>query len=504
MSLSNRALKKSARVAAEILQMFDKVERGLIDLHEYQRVALEFIRANPFCALFIDLGLGKTITSLTLAVELLESEDVSKVLVIAPLRVANKTWPDEIPLWQHTAAHTFSVLTGSEANRLEAVRSSRGIHITNKESVEWLVDYWKADWPYDMVIIDESSAFKDHRTKRFKALRNVRPYIKRLIELTATPAAETYMHLFAQVFLLDEGKRFGKHITKFEERYFTYNKYSRKSTLRPGAKEEIEELIADICLVMRAEDYLDMKKPVFTQTKVRMTKREKEQYDHLEREFFIEIEDVDGEPVTIEAETAASLSAKLLQLASGVLYQTVETADEWGDFSKHRVVHEIHNHKIEELRRIVEEAQGDPILVSYHFKSSLDRLKKAFPQAVPMDKEGKAVTAWNKGKIPILLCHPQSAGHGLNLQKGGRRIVFFDIPWSLELYLQLIGRLQRQGQTRLVMVDHLVADGTLDELVVGVLQGKEGSQEELFRRLKSLQKRALAELKKRAAATRAA
>lgn len=525
---------------AEFIQSkFQSVVRLRKDLHEYQNTAVKFLLENPFSALFIDLGMGKSVISLTVIIELISRLSLKDyVLVIGPLRVVNETWPTEIGLWRHTAPLScvhirddILVKTINDAGqeerkkatlelkrkverteytrsrnkitkeRVEEVRSqaakkavrellkrtSGTVHLISREHIEFLVDAWGRDWPYKTVFIDESSCLKDHRTARFKALAKIRPLITRLHQLTATPAAESYLHLFAQIYLLDLGKRFGKNITKFTDEYFTYNRWSMKYKLREGADREIAELISDITLTMKAEDYLDLEKPVPIIDKVKLNDAEKALYDSLEKNFIVQLPN----GVEVEAETAAALSQKLLQMSSGVLYDTTLEVDEWGDFKEKLTVHHVHDHKIDKLKVIIEEAEGEPVLVSYHFKSSRDRLLKAFPNAVQMDKKGECVKEWNKGKIPILLIHPMSGGHGLNLQHGGRRIVFFDIPWSLELYSQLIGRLARQGQKFVVFVHHLIAEGTLDEGVVECLIEKNDVQEYLFLMLKKMQKKLL-------------
>lgn len=519
-------------------EKFALVERARADMHGYQDdIAVPFLRDNPFSALFVDLGLGKTVISLTVIADLLNSISFERALVVGPLRVVNQTWPTEIPMWEHTAPLTWTLIRDEELQeavrvagrvarapivaeaREEAVRrgfdpdldpiSTRGVinefvklrrdeiekarrkvarveirkatmrnpatvHLINREQLEFLVAAWGKDWPYDVVIIDESSSLKDYRTRRFKALRRVRPMIKRLHELTATPAAEGYMGLFAQMYLLDGGKRLGNNITTYRERYFVrgYDGYSWK--LRPGADEEIAAKIADICLTLKKEDYLkDLKEPVFNPRYVSLTADEARLYKSLERDFLMELPD----GTEIEAESAATLSSKLLQLASGAVYDDQKRA------------HRIHDHKIDELRQIVEEACGEPLLVAYWFQPSLKRLKEAFPQAVVMDPKGKAVGPWNKRKIPMLLMHPQGAGHGLNLQHGGHHLVFFDIPWSLELYLQTIGRLDRQGQSHAVILHHIIVKRTIEEYVVECLRNKQDAQETLFRYLKAQRRR---------------
>lgn len=527
-------------IAARIAAMFSDVEFDRQQMHPYQNEGLQFLKDNPYSALFIDMGLGKTVTAGTLAVDLLdfdEMEEDEQILIIGPLRVATDTWPNEFRKWQHMAAHKVQVvhvddddprinearkrgyklgmenaseLFTSERQkaatavatrhaaecreniRQEYATSKARIHIISRDWVEWLVNFHRAKWPYRTVIIDESSGFKDHNTSRFKALAkcrnstfaNGKPFIRRMHLLTATPAAESYLHLFAQLFLMDGGKRLGKEIRNFQERYFTENKYTRKWKLRPGGEEDILDKIKDICMVMKAKDYLDQEDPIFAVRHVHMTAAEEALYRTMEKDMIVQLSDGSE----IEAETAAALSSKLLQMGSGVLYETQllpgQTEDD--DHVKVKKVHQIHDHKIEMLKEIVEAAQGKPILVGYHFKSSLERLKRAFPKAVAMDATGKCIKDWNAGKIPMLLMHPQSGGHGLNLQKGGHNMVFFDIPWSLELYLQFIGRLARQGQKFRVLVQLLVCKGTLDETVVEALNSKGDAQEEMFKILQRM------------------
>ena len=513
----------------QIAFKFADVELCREQMHEYQRIGHKFILENPFSALFLDMGLGKCITTLTALVDLILSFEVEKVLVIGPLKVATDTWPNEIRKWEHTAVLNFEVIRcddddpelkaemrnaradgrrsgmsesairelvkkRAEAKR-ESIRrrkafSNASVHIINREQIEWLVNLHGKNWPYRTVIIDESSSFKDIQTHRFKSLAKVRRedgLITRMHLLTATPAAETYEHLFAQIYLLDLGERFGKHITRFRENYFTYNKYSRKYKLRTGCEEIILEKIKDICLVMKAEDYLDVDHPTIAPRMVMLSDEQIALYQTMEKEGYVQL--ADG--TEIEAETAAALSAKLLQMASGVLYETYMLED-WDteDMKKVKRVHELHTHKIDTLREIVEESNGATMLVAYHFKSSLARLRKAFPKAVVMDAAGKCLKDWNAGKIKMLLIHPQSAGHGLNMQKGGHNLVFFDLPWSLECYLQTIGRLARQGQKHHVVVQILLAIGTLDEYVFKMLNAKKDAQDMLFTLLKRMIRKA--------------
>ena len=472
-----------------IRQRFFDVKRGPEGMHSYQSdIAVPFLRDNPFSGGFLDLGIGKTVSTLTVLSELLsEFTSDNPVLVIGPLRVITDTWPTEIATWRHTAWMNYVVLRDEGKTRKEDLARSRAsIHLINWEMVDWLVHFHREQWPYRTVICDESSRAKDHTSQRFKALAKVRRtpgLITRLHILTATPAAESYIGLFTQIYLLDLGERLGKNITAYRERYFTYNKYSMKYTLRPGAEEEILSKIADITLVMKKKDYLPTAEPTVIQHKVILAPAQRELLKTLERDFIITLPD----GTELEARTAAILSSMLLQMASGCVYETLLLEDwETDDLKKVKKVHQLHDHKIEALKEIAEEAEneGKPLLVAYHFQSSLAKLTKAFPKAVVMDKAGKCIKPWNAGKIPMLLIHPQSAGHGLNLQYGGSTLIFYDLIWSLENYLQTIGRLDRQGQVNPVLVILLVAAGTRDEMVAECLAAKEDAQDKFFAILK--------------------
>lgn len=530
-------MKRDDGFLAYIRSKFADVVLEREQMHGYQNTGLDFMKKNPFSALFIDMGLGKTVTSATLIADLLgEFADDGKVLIIGPLRVATQTWPDEFRKWRHLAHLNLSVIhvddddprlkeaarigrnAGKENSsglfasekerdaqqgatravaqckedlRAAATLSDASVHVISADWIEWLVTFYrerKLPWPYKTVIIDESSGFKNHNSARFKAMQVVRDqpgFITRLHLLTATPAAETYEHLFAQIYLLDRGERLGRDITYFRKRYFTENKYTRKWDLRPDAEREILAKISDVCLVMKEEDYLPRVPPLFVTREVRMNEAQRALYLKLEKDMVVTLDD--GSEVV--ADTAAALSAKLLQMASGVLYETkLEPGqNEDDDNVKITKIHQIHTHKLEELKQIVEEAQGKPILVGYHHRASKDRLKAAFGKNITfMDADGKCVKPWNKGKIPILAMHPKSGGHGLNLQAGGHIVVFYDIPWSLELYLQFWGRLSRQGQKHRVTVFLLVCRDTLDETVVAALTRKEDAQAMLFRLMKRM------------------
>lgn len=495
--------------------------RGREDLHEYQRTATDFLHANPFSALFIDVGLGKTVICLTLLTELLERNAFKRVLIIAPKLVAEETWPAEIPAWRHTCYLTYTLLrpTGDEPEiesaiwradfdaavddlnsrereklkkkyitqakeqvRLRLVQEDTMIHIISKEQIEWIVDYWGSKWPYDVVIYDESSGLGDHNTVRFNKLKSIRPYMKRFHELTADPAAESYMKLFSQIYLLDRGERFGRYITHFRRIYFDHNSYSRTYKLRPEAKDLIIDKIVDICLVMKAKDYLPRNEPMIIMRPVSLSEKEMDRYKRFQKEFILDLDD----DIEIEAETAAALAMKLLQLCSGAVYDN------------ERQTHFVHDHKIEELKELVEEMQGEPLLVSYWFQSSLTRLRKSFPDALIMGKTKNAKSLWNTGKHPVMLIHPQGGAHGLNLQDGGWNLAVFDMFWSYELLHQLIGRIDRQGQlAEYCRVFMIATRGTRDFDVTSRQIEKKDAQEYLFNRIRYIRRKMLE--KKRAA-----
>lgn len=475
-------------LAAYLSERFARVQRSEADLHPYQHLLVDFLHENPFSFALVDMGLGKTVSVLTLLSRLAEDFAFRKALIVAPIRVARQTWPTEIGLWRHTAGLSYSLIRAEDDDpevlavppkqrtarkeeiRLAALRSPAPIHIINREAVEWIVERCGRKWPYDVLIVDESSSFRDHNAKRFRALAKVRRLVSRCHLLTATPATEGLMGLFAQTYLLDGGARFGTHITPFRERYFTFNPWAKTWKIRPGADEEIAGKIADIALVMKARDFLPLEEPKIIVRPVRLSPSQMARYREMEKNYVLELPSGD----VIEAVNAGVLNGKLTQLASGAIYDAG------------KAVHHLHDHKIEELQQIVEEAQGQPILVGYWYQSSLVRLRKAFPHATVMDQTGKAVTNWNLGKIPMLLAHPMGAAHGLNLQAGGHLIAFFDLPWSYELYLQFICRLSRQGQQNPVRVYVISASDTVDETIFSALQIKENAQESLLARLRSL------------------
>lgn len=408
-----------------------------------------------------------TITALNELIN--ERFEVGKCLVVAPKRVAESTWPSEAEKWDHLKNLKISPILGSPKARKEAIAKEADIYIITRDNVAWLVDYLKEDWCFDTLVIDELSSFKNHASKRFKKLKTITPYLNRVIGLTGTPAPNSYMDLWAQVYLLDRGERLGKNITAYRRKYF--NAYNRgmytEYKLREGAREEIDEALADLCISMKAKDYLKLKDPLIVDYKVQMTKEERTLYQTMERDAVLHM----GED-TITAFSAAVVTNKLLQMANGAVY------DEDG------TVHEIHRQKLDALEELIEEASGENILVFYNFKSDYDRITEKFPQAVKLEGE-EDIRAWNEGKIPLLLAHPASAGHGLNLQEGGSVIIWYGLTWSLENYLQANARLHRQGQTSAVRIYRIVTEGTVDETVVKALEGKHIRQEELLEKLKA-------------------
>jgi len=396
--------------------------------------------------------------------------EVKKVLVIAPLRVAENVWDAEIEKWDHLKQLTTSKVLGPEKKRMKALDTEADIHIINRENVEWLVKLYEKNWPFDTVVIDELSSFKSNRAKRFRALRKIRPFIKRLIGLTGTPAPNGLIDLWPQLYLLDGGERLGKTITGYRERYFTPDKRSRDVIFtykpRPEAEETIHEKISDICISMKAEDYLDLPGRINNTISVYMPEKAKQKYDQLERDSLLPLLESD-----VEAGSAGVLTNKLLQMAGGAVY------DEYGE------VEEIHKAKLKALEEVVEAAAGKPVLVFYNYKHELKRIQKKFKARI-LDTN-KDIADWNKGEVPVMLAHPASAGHGLNLQTGGNIIVWFGLPWSLELYQQANARLDRQGQKETVIVHHLVTKETVDEDVMKVLENKESGQEALLEAVKA-------------------
>ena len=415
---------------------------------------------------------SKTVSTLTAIDELMFDRFlVQRVLVIAPKRVAETTWTDEAAEWEHTAGLRLSVVLGSQQDRLAALSRKADIYVINRENVVWLVEHFGRAWPFDMIVIDEASSFKNHQAKRFKALRKVRPLASRIVELTGTPAPNGLLDLWAQLYLLDRGERLEKSITRYRDRYFEPDKrdghivYSWK--LKPGAADAIYEKIGDICVSMKSEDYIQLPPVILNTVPVMLDAAAKRKYDELERDLVLNIEEKD-----ILANTAAALSGKLLQMANGAVYA-----------EEREVVH-IHDAKLEALAEIIDCNAGKSVMVFYYFKHDLQRLKERFPDAREL-KTADDIHGWNAGKIPLLLVHPASAGHGLNLQHGGHIVVWFGLTWSLEMYQQANKRLHRSGQTEPVIIHHLVARGTVDEDVMRALRNKGNSQDAMLDAVKA-------------------
>lgn len=435
--------------------------------HDYQIYASKFILDHPACALMLDLGLGKTVTVLSSLWELLlERFEVGRVLIIAPKRVASGTWPQEIEKWDHLKGITYSVVMGSEKQRREALMKPAFVYIINRENVVWLVE--KGYFNFDMLVIDELSSFKSYQSKRFRALRQVRGRVKRVVGLTGTPG--NLMDLWAEIGILDMGERLGRYITRYRETFFLPDKRNQSVVFsykpRPGAEEAIYYLISDICVSMKAKDHLKMPELVVSNVEVRMDEKEQKQYDQLKGDLILPLEGGD-----IDAASAVGLSNKLLQMANGACY------DENGK------VRLIHDRKLDAVEDLIEAANGKPILIAYWFKHDRDRLMEKF-QAVPINK-AEDIERWNRGEISVAIIHPASAGHGLNLQSGGSHLVWFGLTWSLELYQQCCGRLYRQGQEHTVTIQHIITKGTIDEKVLAALEKKDDTQEAIMAAVKA-------------------
>lgn len=483
-------LNQFPRLATYLESIRRNVQRDESDLHDYQRTLIDFLLHHPRSFAFVDMGLGKTVSALTL-LSRLAPDGFRKALVVGPIRVILQTWPDELRTWRHTAGLPFAFIRADDSDpEVRAVPAAKRpavkerlrqkgfadpapIHFINREALTWLAQRYRKRSPYDVLILDEATSFGAHDSTRFKAAAVLAAQAERVHLLTATPVADSYMKLFSMTYLADRGERFGKGITRFRERYFTQNPYSRAWSLREDADRIImAEKLGDISVVMRARDYLPMDEPTFITRHIDLSPKEREQYRTLERDSVLEIGDT-----TVEAETAAALAMKLAQAASGAIY------DEEGN------THALHDHKIEELRELAEESSA-PLLVAYWFKSSRERLQKAFPKARVLGRQGAEVAPWNAGRIKMLLAHPQSAGHGLNLQKGpGHTVVFFDQPRSYELYDQFIKRIARQGQRNPVLVYNLSVRGTIDELIAARHIEKRDAQEIFFKHVAKVQAR---------------
>ena len=443
--------------------------------YPYQEQATAFILEHEASAIFLECGLGKTVITLTAINELMHNcFEVRKVLVVAPLRVSQTVWAEEGMKWEHLQHLRMVKVLGSESARKEALNTPGDVYLINRENLVWLVEQVKSDWPFDMVVLDELSSFKSHRSKRFRALRKVRPLVKRVVGLTGTPAPNGLLDLWPQVYLLDRGERLGRTITGYRERYFLPDKRSRDVIFsykpKEGAEAAIYRKLSDIALSMKSADYLEVPKRMDNLVMLEMPEKVRKQYQQLERDLLLPL--LEGD---VAAGSAAVLTNKLLQFTGGAVY------DDRGQ------VQELHDEKIRALEDLVEAANGKPVLVYYAYRHEKSRIETRIPcrvLATPTDMDD-----WNRGEVPVLLAHPASAGHGLNLQQGGSTIVWYGLPWSLELYMQANGRIHRQGQRETTVVHHLIMKDTLDEDVMMVLAQKEASQEALLEAVKHRMKK---------------
>lgn len=439
--------------------------------HEYQSYATEFILSHPISAVFLEMGLGKSVITLSAIFDLcLDSFLVCKVLVIAPLRVARDTWPAEINKWDHLKGLSYSVAVGTEKERIDALKKQSTLYIINRENVDWLVHKSGIPFHFDMVVIDELSSFKSYGAKRFKSLLKVRPSVKRIVGLTGTPSSNGLMDLWAEFRILDLGQRLGRYISHYRNTYFKPDKRNAQIIFSykplPGAEEEIYKQISDITISMKSTDYLKMPEYVSNEVFVTLSEKEWKVYSDFKEDMVANLGDEE-----IDAVNAAVLSGKLLQMANGAVYDSVNKA------------HVIHEKKLDALEDLIEGANGKPVLVAYWYKHDLERIKERFP--VRQIQSSKDIEDWNDGKIPIAVIHPASAGHGLNLQSGGSTLIWFGLTWSLELYQQTNARLYRQGQKDTVIVHHIITKNTIDEDVLLALTKKEKTQDALIDAVKA-------------------
>lgn len=439
--------------------------------HEYQSYATEFILSHPISAVFLEMGLGKSVITLSAIFDLcLDSFLVCKVLVIAPLRVARDTWPAEINKWDHLKGLSYSVAVGTEKERIDALKKQSTLYIINRENVDWLVHKSGIPFHFDMVVIDELSSFKSYGAKRFKSLLKVRPSVKRIVGLTGTPSSNGLMDLWAEFRILDLGQRLGRYISHYRNIYFKPDKRNAQIVFSykplPGAEEEIYKQISDITISMKSTDYLKMPEYVSNEVFVTLSEKEWKVYSDFKEEMVANLGDEE-----IDAVNAAVLSGKLLQMANGAVYDSENKA------------HVIHDKKLDALEDLIEGANGKPVLVAYWYKHDLERIKERFP--VRQIQSSKDIEDWNNGKIPIAVIHPASAGHGLNLQSGGSTLIWFGLTWSLELYQQTNARLYRQGQRDTVIVHHIITKNTIDEDVLLALTKKEKTQDALIDAVKA-------------------
>lgn len=439
--------------------------------HDYQKYATQFILAHPIAAVFLEMGLGKSVITLTALFDLcLDQFLIRKVLVIAPLRVARDTWPSEIKKWDHLQGLTYSVVVGTEAERKAALMRVADVYIINRENVDWLITKSNICFDFDMVVIDELSSFKSYQAKRFKSLLKARPYVKRIVGLTGTPSSNGLMDLWAEFRVLDLGQRLGRYITHYRNAFFTPDKRNGEVVFSykplPGAEEAIYERISDITISMKSCDYLTLPECVINEVPVVMDEKEMAIYDRFREDMVANIKDKE-----IDAVNVAVLSGKLLQMANGAVYDEEKNS-----------LH-IHDRKLDALEDLIEGANGKPVLIAYWYQHDVERIKAR--SQVREIKTSKDIEDWNAGKIPAAIIHPASAGHGLNLQTGGSTLIWFGLTWSLELYQQTNARLWRQGQQNTVTIHHIVTKNTVDEDVLAALANKDVTQEKLITAVKA-------------------
>lgn len=439
--------------------------------HEYQQYSIDFIKDHKIAALLLEMGLGKTVTTLTAIKDLMHDDfSVKKVLIVAPLRVTQSTWPNEIEKWDHLKDLTYSIVLGTPKQRKEALWKKADLYLINRENLDWLITKSGFDFDFDMVVIDELSSFKNYKAKRFTSLMQVRHKVDRIVGLTGTPSSNGLMDLFAEFKVLDMGERLEYYISRYRDKYFLPDKrnglqiYSWKP--RENAEQEIYDKISDITISMKSVDFLDMPELVINEVPVSLGEAERHKYDKFKADLILQLKDAD-----IDAANAAVLSNKLLQMANGAIY------DEFN------ISHHIHDQKLDTLEDLIEGANGKPILIAYWFQHDLERIKERFK--VRQIKTATDIEEWNKGNIPIAVIHPASAGHGLNLQAGGSTLVWFGLTWSLELYQQTNARLWRQGQNETVVIHHIIAKDTIDEDVMLALKLKDKTQASLIDAVKA-------------------
>lgn len=439
-----------------------------LEMHTYQSKFVHYIKQKKKCGLFLGMGMGKTLITLSAIKDLFDKRKIKRVLIIAPLRVANTVWKQEASEWYHLKDLGIEICTGDAYETLKALYSHSQIHVINRERVPWLMETIQdkqLKWKWDMVVIDESSSFKNHNTKRFKALRKIIKHVRYTVLLTGTPSPNGYIDLWPQLFLLDQGERLERNITMYRNKYFDVDYMGYTYTLKEGSEDIIKGKISDICATMENDNE---KRKVDINIKVELPKKVRVRYEELQEEFLTMLEN----GTNIEAPSAANVANKLLQISNGAVYD------------EDRNIHILHDEKINALKEIIEDNPNENLLIAYNYKHDLERLKKEFPKAVELSKSGKEIEKWNKGKIKMLLAHPASAGHGLNIQFGGHIVVWYGLNWSLELYQQFNARLNRQGQKDLVRIIHIISRNTIDEKVLNALSDKAKTQNKLLDYLK--------------------